>query len=143
MRVLIVEDEALISILIENMVRALGHQPVACAYSVSSALALLEETAQLPDAALLDINVAGVPVFPVAEALRARGIPFAFVTGYGALGVPQQFSGATVIQKPFTETDIAFALDALQQELVQVQDSQADGSACARRLSVRALSNRC
>jgi DNA-binding response OmpR family regulator len=116
LRVLIVEDEALISMLIESTVRDLGHEAAGCAYSVSDALALMDETPDPIDAAMLDVNLGGKLVFPVAEVLSERGIPFAFLTGYGASGVPEQFAGALVMQKPFSEDDLAFALRNLQEK---------------------------
>jgi len=125
LRVLIVEDEALISLLIQSIVCDLGHQAVGCAYSVGQALALLEKIAESTDAALLDVNLGGNLVFPVAEALTARAIPFAFLTGYGALGIPERFAHATVMQKPFTDKDVAFAVDALRRECLSA-DSQAE-----------------
>lgn len=119
LRVLVVEDEALISLLIESMLLDLGHRPVDCAHSVQHALALLNPMKKPIDAAMLDINLGGTLVFPVADALAEREIPFAFVTGYGANGVPDRFARATVIQKPFTETDLAYAMDRLQQQCMQ------------------------
>lgn len=116
LRVLVVEDEALISLLIESMLNDMGHETVDCAHSVQHALALLEPMTKPIDAAMLDINLGGTLVFPVAEALAARDIPFAFLTGYGANGVPKRFADATVIQKPFTEKDLAYAMDALQKQ---------------------------
>lgn len=62
------------------------------------------------DAALLDVNVAGQEVFPVAEALKARGVPFVFSTGYGEAGLPEHWRGNPTVQKPFTEGAIRDAL---------------------------------
>ena len=114
LKVLIVEDEALISLLIENTLRELGHEPAACAYTVPHALSLVETMESGIDAAMLDVNLGGSLVFPVAEALSARDIPFAFLTGYGANGVPDRFAHAMVMQKPFTDGDLACALSELQ-----------------------------
>ena len=116
LRMLVVEDEALISLLIESMLYDMGCKTVDCAHSVPHALALLDPTTPSIDAAMLDINLGGTLVFPVAEALAARDIPFAFITGYGANGVPKRFAAATVIQKPFTEKDLAYAMDALRRQ---------------------------
>jgi two-component SAPR family response regulator len=112
LRLLIVEDEMLISLLIETMVRELGHEPVACVHSVPAALDVLSRNAV--DAAMLDVNIGGMRVFPVAEALQSRAIPFAFLTGYGAQAVPPRFSDIAVMQKPFTESDLADAITLLQ-----------------------------
>jgi CheY-like chemotaxis protein len=116
LRLLIVEDEILISLLIETTVRELGHEPVGCASSVPDALSLLDGGEDRIDAAMLDVNLGGLLVFPVAEALAERGIPFAFLTGYGAHGVPKRYSHAKVMQKPFTESDLAEAMARLQRE---------------------------
>jgi DNA-binding response OmpR family regulator len=114
LRLLIVEDEALISMLIENTVRELGHEPAACAYNVRDALNFVDEMPERPiDAAMLDVNLGGSLVFPVAEALSERGVPFAFLTGYGTCCVPVRYSDALVMEKPFSEDDLAFALATL------------------------------
>jgi CheY-like chemotaxis protein len=117
LRVLIVEDEMLISLLIEMTVRELGHEPVGCAHSVGDALSILDRQEPEIDAAMLDVNLGGRLVFPVAEALAERKIPFAFLTGYGAHGVPARFSHVRVMQKPFTEEDMADAMSLLQREV--------------------------
>jgi hypothetical protein len=65
------------------------------------------------DAALLDVNVAGRAIFPVADALKARGVPFAFASGYGAAGVEGDHRGAPVLQKPFRQIDLERALTGL------------------------------
>ena len=64
------------------------------------------------DAALLDVNVAGQEVFPIAEALKARGVPFVFSTGYGESGLPEHWRGNPTVQKPFTDAAIRDALMA-------------------------------
>lgn len=116
LRLLIVEDETLISLLIETTVRDLGHEAAGCAYSVADALTVLDERPETIDAAMLDVNLGGRLVYPVADALEARCIPYAFLTGYGAHGVPARFSHARVMQKPFTEDDLADAMALLQKE---------------------------
>jgi CheY-like chemotaxis protein len=116
LRLLIVEDESLISMLIEAMVQDLGHQAVGCAYTVPDALTMLDEQEADIDAAMLDVNLGGRLVFPVAEALAERNIPFAFLTGYGAQGVPARFSYARVMQKPITEDEFADVMALLQRE---------------------------
>lgn len=118
LRVLIVEDEALISLMIETMLRDLGHEPAACVHSVPQALEFLKNSSVSADAALLDINLAGDAVYPVAEALAEMDIPFAFLTGYGAFGVPAEFSHAIVLHKPFSERDVSEAVESLQQQIM-------------------------
>src|SRR5690348_2145359 len=95
----VVEDEAIIAFMIEDMLSELGFAQVVHAPSIPKALAALE-SAQ-PDVAILDVNVAGSPIYPVADKLRARGVPLAFASGYGRSGLPEEWAQATVIQKPF------------------------------------------
>jgi CheY-like chemotaxis protein len=125
LRLLIVEDEMLVCLLIEMTVRELGHEPVGFACSVPDALNLLGDEEDRIDAAMLDVNLGGLLVFPVAEALERRGIPFAFLTGYGAHGVPPRFSHAKVMQKPFTESDLAEAMVRLQRERFAESETRA------------------
>ncbi|HEV2083218.1 MAG TPA: response regulator [Brevundimonas sp.] len=107
-RVLVVEDESLVAMLLETMLEDLGCVPVGPVASVDEGLRLAQEDGL--DAALLDVNVAGTPVFPVAEALEARGIPLVFSTGYGEGGLPENWRGRPTVQKPFTEAVIRDAL---------------------------------
>ena len=109
---LIVEDEALVSMLIEDMLTDLGCANIAYAASVPEALTRID-TAR-PDIAVLDVNLAGKPVFPVAEKLAALGVPFMFTTGYGASGVPREWAGRPVIQKPFMIESLSEALVRLR-----------------------------
>tara|TARA_R110002051_G_scaffold68360_3_gene123072 strand:- start:864 stop:1226 length:363 start_codon:yes stop_codon:yes gene_type:complete len=107
-RVLIVEDESLVAMLLETILEDMGCIPVGPASSVDEGLTLAES--ETLDGALLDVNVAGVQVFPVATALRERGVPFVFSTGYGEGGLPEEWQGQPTIQKPFTEASIRDAL---------------------------------
>lgn len=108
-RVLLVEDEALVAMLLETILEDMGCVPVGPAATVEEGLTMVADPAPL-DAALLDVNVAGQLVFPIAEALKARGVPFVFSTGYGQGGLPDEWRGHPTIQKPFTEADIRNAL---------------------------------
>jgi len=107
-RVLVVEDESLVAMLLETILEDMGCTPVGPASNIDEGEAMARE-AEL-DAALLDVNVAGRQVFPVAAALKARGVPFVFSTGYGESGLPDEWRGNTTIQKPFTEAAIRNAL---------------------------------
>lgn len=98
-RVLVVEDESLIAMMIESQLEDLGHEVVATAARLREALGLAR-TLDV-DFAVLDVNLAGELSYPVAEALQARGVPFFFVTGYGAAGLPREFADALVLSKPF------------------------------------------
>lgn len=109
-RILVVEDESLVAMLLETILEDMGATPVGPMSSVEEGLAAVRDTAEL-DAALLDVNVAGTPVFPVAEALAARGVPFVFSTGYGEGGLPEEWRGRPVIQKPFTEATVRDMLE--------------------------------
>ena len=104
-RILVVEDEMVVAMLIEDILTDAGATVVGPAARVARALDLLGEEAVV-DAALLDVNLAGEMTTPVAEELRRRGIPFAFATGYGAAGVPEGFAGQPLLQKPFQERDL-------------------------------------
>src|SRR4051794_21073625 len=84
LRVLVVEDESIISFLIEDLATELGAAAVWHAATVAGALALLDR--QRPDAAVLDVNLGGESGLPVAERLEAMGVPFVFATGYGRQG---------------------------------------------------------
>ena len=105
-RVLLVEDEALVAMLVEDMLADEGCDVAATASRVGEALALAMDPGLQIDMAILDVNLAGEPVFAVAEALARRGVPFAFATGYGAGGLPEVWRGRPTLQKPFTAADI-------------------------------------
>jgi CheY-like chemotaxis protein len=111
-RVLIVEDESLLVMVLEDLLPDLGYQVAATANSVESALQVLD--AQAIDLAILDINLAGEASFPIADALAARGVPFVFATGYGANIVPPQHAAVPLTQKPFGRRDLEQALSLLQ-----------------------------
>lgn len=108
-RVLVVEDESLVAMLLETILEDMGCTPIGPVSSVDEALSTIAGEAHI-DAALLDVNVAGVQVFPVAQALKDRGVPFVFSTGYGEGGLPEEWRGQQTIQKPFTESTVRDAL---------------------------------
>lgn len=108
-RVLVVEDESLVAMLLETILEDMGCVPVGPASTVDEGLQLAAGGEPL-DAALLDVNVAGRQVFPIAEALKARGVPFVFSTGYGEGGLPDEWRGQPTLQKPFTEAAVRDAL---------------------------------
>ena len=98
-RVIVVEDETLVAILLEDMLVELGCEVLWTAHRVPRALDLVAQSA--PDAAVLDVNIAGDEVYPVAQALAERDIPFVFATGYGARGLADAWRGRPIVQKPF------------------------------------------
>ena len=111
-RILIVEDEMLIAMLVEQMAQDLGYDVVGPALTVGEALSLMER--EDFDCAILDMNLGhGVSSTPVAEALHARGIPFLFASGYGSRSPIDNFSAAPVLSKPFPTDDLQRALERL------------------------------
>ena len=104
LRVLVVEDEAAISMLLEDMLMDFGCAIVGPAARLNVALEMAEREAY--DIAILDVNLAGEPIYPVAEALTERNLPFVFSTGYGSAGIKEPFRGRPVVQKPFSQQDL-------------------------------------
>jgi hypothetical protein len=96
-RVLLVEDEFLVAMDVESMLERAG-----CAAIGPAA-----------DAAVLDVNLNGTPVFPVAKALSERGIPFLFTTGCDGASIPPAFQAVPRLQKPFGEDDLIHGLKAV------------------------------
>lgn len=110
LRVLLVEDESLVAMLIEDALHDLG----CAAISVASTLdeALRKASSSDFDIAILDVNLNGAPAFPVAELLARRRVPFVFSTGYGVSGVPESFRTVPILAKPFKENEVERALEA-------------------------------
>lgn len=100
LRVLVVEDEMTIALLLEDMLLELGHSVVAMPMRLEAAIGIAQSAEM--DFAILDINLDGAKSYPVAEILRARGVPFAFASGYGSVGVDPPFQDLPVLQKPFS-----------------------------------------
>ncbi len=98
--------------LIEDMLTDLGCIVVGPAARLDEAIALAE--GEQIDCAVLDVNLGGQPIFPLADILRAKGAPFAFATGYGDAGLRDVDKGSLVLQKPFRETDLARILGELR-----------------------------
>jgi two-component SAPR family response regulator len=107
-RILVVEDEMAVAMLIEDMVAEL-------AYEIAGIVPRLEEAMQYRDAenfdlAILDVHLNGKTVFPFAAELEEREIPFLFVTAYGPRGIPAEFRHHQVLQKPFGPVELRRAL---------------------------------
>lgn len=102
--VLIVEDEALVAFMIEDMLGELGCRVGRIATRLQEGLSAARD--EDFDFALLDVNLAGEKSFPIADVLTCRGIPFAFVTGYGQRGVEGRYATVPVVQKPFQKSEI-------------------------------------
>jgi PAS domain S-box-containing protein len=109
-RVLIVEDAVLLALELETGLSEAGAEIVGPAYELEEAMALLDRPI---DAAVLDANLNGRSVMPVAEALAARGVPFVFATGYGETGGAPGGFDAPVIRKPYDVTQVAAAVAEL------------------------------
>ena len=104
LRVLVVEDEAIIAMLIEEFLEELGCELVATATRLEAAIEVARTLTI--DIALVDLNLAGKVSYPVAEILQARGIPFVFATGYGKPGLPSALQATPVLVKPFQMTQL-------------------------------------
>jgi CheY-like chemotaxis protein len=109
-RVLVVEDEFAVLLLVEDMLNELGCTIVGTATRLSDALTLAGKAEC--DAAILDVNLNGENVGPVAEALDGRGIPMVFSTGYGKSGLEPRWRERPVLQKPYRLEEFAAALSA-------------------------------
>jgi len=103
--IFLVEDEALIRMMIVEMLEELGHRVVAEAGSIQAAEPLARTS--VFDLAVFDINIAGFNISPIAEIVAARGLPFIFVTGYGPAGRPVLFEDKPVLRMPFLISDFA------------------------------------
>lgn len=110
-RVLVIEDEMMIAMLLEDMLADLGHQVVGVAGRLDVALELARDADA--DLAILDVDLGGESSFPVAEVLTSRGLPFLFATGYGSGGVMQPFINTPTLTKPFEMNDLSRALAKL------------------------------
>lgn len=108
-RVLVVEDEFYIADDMAAALTQLGAEVVGPAPSKETALAILSSESPI-HAAVLDINLKGQAVFPVADALTARGVPFVFASGYGPAMLPNRFRAVPLFEKPFNPRDLATAL---------------------------------
>jgi two-component SAPR family response regulator len=110
-RILVVEDEMLIGMLLEDMLIDIGHEVAAIVPRLKDALVAVEK--ENFDLAVLDVHLHGESAFPVAEALIAKGKPFIFATGYGERGLPENFRNRPVLQKPFARDDLERILNAI------------------------------
>jgi CheY-like chemotaxis protein len=106
--VLVVEDEALVRILIEDMLLRLGCLEVQSASTLTQAMSTLDSFK--PDVAVLDVFLQGEQVYPVAERLDELSVPFVFATGFGRKGMLEPWASRCVIQKPFSAQALKQAL---------------------------------
>ena len=110
LRILVVEDESMVAMLMEDMLADIGHEVAAIASTMDAAME--QATSGSFDVAILDVNLDGKPSYAVAEVLAARGVPVVFATGYGARAHDHRFATAPVLSKPF-------AVDSLRVVLAQ------------------------
>lgn len=110
-RVLVVEDEFLVATLIEDMLSSAGCVVSGPFPRVAEALDAVDQGTY--DAAVLDVNLGGDRVDPVADALSRRNVPFAFVTGYGTVGLPGEHADRPRLCKPFKMADLLGMLTSL------------------------------
>jgi DNA-binding response OmpR family regulator len=109
-RILLVEDEAMIAMLVEDMLEDLGHKLVKVATRLEEALALTRS--EVFDLAILDLNLGGALTYPVADMLRDKGVPFIFATGYGSGGLKEAYSDLPTLHKPFNQEALGHAITA-------------------------------
>lgn len=114
-RVLVLEDETLVSMMVEDMLMDLGCEIVGPFARLDHALSFVAAGSQV-DLALLDVNLGGERSFPLAEALSARSVPFVFTTGYDESGMPDEWRSRPALRKPFMMHEMAAVLrKALEQ----------------------------
>jgi DNA-binding response OmpR family regulator len=111
LRVFLVEDEAMIRMMVVDMIEELGHVVAAEAGQIDQALELAQKADF--DLAILDVNLKGKLITPVAELIKARGRPIIFATGYGSDGLPEGFRDLPALPKPFQLETLAAAIDSL------------------------------
>ena len=111
LRMLVVEDEALVAMLVEDLLTDLGCVVVDVAGTLEDGLIAAQTAAPSIDGAILDINLGDAKVFPIAELLLAHGVKFVFATGYGRDGLDPRYAEHAVLAKPFRR-------DALEKALV-------------------------
>lgn len=107
-RVLLVEDEMMVAMLVEDMLSDFGCHVLGPAARLEEALRLAD--AGEIDVAILDVNLNGQETYPVADALAAKGVPFVFATGYGAGSLREAYRGRPTLQKPFQQRDLVRTL---------------------------------
>jgi len=116
-RFLVVEDETLIAVVIEDALVEMGCEIVGLSGRLDTALQLATDGEF--DAAILDITIRGGKVYPIAELLAARGIPFAFVSGYGDWALPEAFRDRPRLMKPFRLTALEEQIKTLCKEAAE------------------------
>lgn len=116
LRLFLVEDEAMISLMLEDMLSDLGCTVVAVAGTLDQALGRIDEIAETTDGAILDINLGGQKSYPVAEALSQRHVPFVFSTGYDRGSLDARYRQVLTLAKPFQTVDLVEALTDIRDQ---------------------------
>jgi len=107
--VFLVEDEVMIRMMVADMLEELGYSIAAEAGDISEAIRLAQSTDF--DVAILDVNVNGKVISPVADLIKARNRPFIFATGYGSSGLPEEYRDRPSLQKPFQIETLARVIE--------------------------------
>ena len=113
-RILVIEDELLIALMMGDILATLGYQCAGRVHTVATALAIIETVAHGFDAAILDLNLGGERSDAVADALEAHGIPFIVMTGYAESDTSASFDGRPIVRKPFVRGEVEEALLRLE-----------------------------
>jgi DNA-binding response OmpR family regulator len=108
--VFLVEDEVMIRMMVADMLEELGYTVSAEAGEIGEAIRLAQTS--YFDVAILDVNVNGKVISPVADVIKARNRPFIFATGYGSSGLPEEYRDRPALQKPFQIETLSKAIDA-------------------------------
>lgn len=109
--ILLVEDEVMIRMMVADMLEELGYRIAGEAGDIDEGIRLVQAIDF--DIAVLDVNVNGKVISPVAEAVQLRGRPFVFATGYGILGLPEKFRDRPTLQKPFQIETLARTIETV------------------------------
>ena len=119
--ILMVEDEMNLAMMLEDILDDAGYRVLKAA-RLPNALEIVAQSGSdgkgRIDAAILDINLAGVEVFPLADILRERGVPFVFTSGYGSDGMPDDYRDSAVLQKPYSPDKIVGTVRAMTADLI-------------------------
>lgn len=110
-RILLAEDEMLVAMLLEDILIDQGHALIGPLAHLDQALQAAQHEAF--DLAILDVNLNGQEIYPVAEVLMERGIPFAFSTGYGVQGLAERWQKHPTLQKPYHRDELYRMVDEL------------------------------
>jgi len=121
LRVLVVEDEPLIALMIEDALARHGHVVIGPISKLDAAMMLARE--EHFDAAILDVNIRGGHSFPVAEVLLARGIPFVISSGYADWSLPQNLKDQHRLTKPFSEAQLDSVLASLRKNAANLEST--------------------